>query len=102
MKDIWLDTKGYIYLIKLTGINEEFYKVGITVNPKHRFSNFPYNVEVVKLYETNLYSACYVEDWLLESFESLSYTPKIRFGGETECFSELPLSYNIIKERYNE
>lgn len=85
--------KSTIYIIRCFNENESFYKIGITaVGVKKRFrkSEMPYSYEVVDTFEAD---AGYIWD-LERQVHSLnkanSYTPKITFGGMTECFSEIP------------
>jgi hypothetical protein len=84
---------GTLYIIKCFNDFEKLYKVGITsVEVKNRFkgkSGMPYNYKVIKelKLEPNLvYDA---ENHILRDLAKCSYKPKISFGGETECFSEL-------------
>ena len=71
----------------MSGFGECFYKIGVTVNPTNRFYDFPYDIEILKLYKTNLYFACHVESWLIDILGDYSYEPKKHFGGHTECFT---------------
>ena len=84
------------YTIRCFNEEEEFYKIGITMNNvKNRYSGnktMPYEYEVIS--ETKG-SAGFI--WDLERDEKkklklLHYTPKLRFGGsETECFTDYKL-----------
>lgn len=89
-KDKWLNTKAYVYLIKLYSDEESFYKVGITTNFKKRFdkSKMPYNVRELFIKETNKYNATYLEHHIIKyvTTEGLSYSPSIKFDGHSECF----------------
>jgi len=83
--------KATLYLIRLTGNGETFYKVGITFCFSSRFSrlNMPYTVRTLARYSS--YSAGRVYDLeakILRKFAHLGYTPLLPFAGASECFSE--------------
>ena len=90
-KKLFINRKAVVYVIKMYNKEENFYKVGITVNTTKRFNEIQksYNYKVIKLIPTNLYDAIYIEDKVLKS-EDEKYTPKIKFGGHTECFKYQP------------
>lgn len=78
-----------LYIIRCYNDNEEFYKIGITSKTiEERFSKyrFPYNMEVIHLYETNVFDAFKLERQLLNSYYDYKYVPLINFCGKTECF----------------
>lgn len=87
---------GVMYIIKLKGDNEEFYKIGITFQGiKTRFSgnnSLPYNYEII--YEHGCDAGC---TWDLEKehhkkYKTFQYFPSIKFAGYTECFTtDLPI-----------
>ena len=84
-KDIWINTKIFLYKLKMTDINNQvFFKYGLTKNIRNRIYGIPYDVEVLELIELNKYDAVYKEKELLEKV--ISYTPLTKFGGHTECF----------------
>lgn len=84
-----------LYIIKCFDDDESFFKIGITSRGlNRRFSSnkyIKYNYE--SLYEAyiNLYDAAVIESKLHKLYERHSYTPLKRFGGWTECFSEINL-----------
>lgn len=90
-KDKLTKHTGYVYIINLYSQSESFYKIGVTSNPKGRFSGMPYKIKVVKMYKLNLYSAYHIEDFLLQKHSEWRYDPKIKFRGSTECFSQILL-----------
>lgn len=92
----WLDgcrirkrKKGFIYIVEMRGNGEIFCKVGITTSTiKRRFNHkFPYRVFLyyIKRHE-NLKILYDKETQVLVGFSNHKYTPKIKFGGCTECF----------------
>ena len=99
-KEKWLKTKSTLYIIKCIGDDEEFYKIGITrVNTKNRFSGLnrmPYDYSIINEFETNLYDAIHLELELHLLNNKNNYSPKIKFGGHTECFSKIDI--NQIEE----
>lgn len=80
------------YTIRCFNGEEEFYKIGITMNStKSRYYgkvNLPYEYEVISEVKG---SAGFIWDLELtekRKLKSLHYTPKLSFGGsETECFT---------------
>lgn len=85
---------GYLYVIKCTGENEQFYKVGITSNSINRRFNgalaMPYNFEVVKLLEAPSGAIYDLETKLHKALKPNHYTPRRAFGGSArECFTSL-------------
>lgn len=84
-----------LYVIKCYNDEEEFYKIGRTFTTvTKRFYSFPYNYDVIKVIEGDADEIFDLENVLQREHrrENLSYIPKISFGGETECFSELMLT----------
>lgn len=87
------------YTIRCFNEEEEFYKIGITMNTtKSRYYgkvNLPYEYEVISEVKG---SAGFI--WDLERDEKrklklLHYTPKLSFGGsETECFTNYKIECN--------
>jgi len=78
-----------IYLIKLTNENEEFYKIGLTVNKFCRFyqiMKYGYDIEIIYMaFGLDCFEAFDAEKELQRHFNS--YIPKKWFGGYTECFT---------------
>ena len=88
-KDEWLKTPSSVYIARLYDDKENFYKIGMSVNIEKRFHSFPYNVEKIKIIDTNLYDGCYLETELQDLHTSLKYVPKKEFSGYKECFSDI-------------
>lgn len=77
-----------LYVIKCKNDNEEFIKIGRTYNElKTRFSQIPYDYEIIRLITSS--DAKYIYE-LERRFKSLyknkKYIPKNKFGGMYECF----------------
>lgn len=88
-----------VYLVMLHNNDETFYKIGITVeSTETRFSkgDIKYSYKCIGNINTNLYDAIYLENKLHELNKEFSYTPKIKFGGYTECFSEIKIFEKIL------
>lgn len=101
-RDNWINTDALVYTIRCFDDNEEFYKIGITTrSTKKRFCGkqaLPYSYKVIHEIETSLYDAVFIEDELHELNKKYSYVPNIKFGGYTECFSQISgETYQIIK-----
>lgn len=61
-----------------------------TKTVKRRFkSDMPYKYKTINKIETDLYKAVYIEHELHKIHNELSYHPKIKFGGHTECFTKV-------------
>lgn len=77
-----------VYIIKMTGNNESFIKIGITSNSIYeRMRKIPYEYEVIK---THVGSPLFVYDKEIElhrQFREYKYTPLLSFKGEGECYS---------------
>jgi len=84
----WIETPAIVYKIECWNDTERFIKVGITMRTvKERFhSDMPYNYKILQELHVDLYEAIYMEEALHKELEAHKYTPKIKFGGHTECF----------------
>jgi hypothetical protein len=80
-----------LYVIRLYGNGEDFYKVGVTARRiADRCSKMPYTYELLASYESLQVEA--VADWeasLHATFDHLRYRPKVAFAGASECFVEI-------------
>lgn len=84
--------KATLYVIRLSGNGETFYKVGITYCFTTRFTrlNLPYALRTVARYSS--YNAGKVHDLekaLHHLLSAHSYTPLLPFAGHTECFADM-------------
>ena len=99
-KEEFSNTKAILYIIKCFNSEEQFYKIGVTKRTmEERFScntALPYNYKSLKEIKTNLYDAIYLEEKLHNYHKKYLYSPKIEFGGHTECFSQINIE--AIKE----
>jgi hypothetical protein len=82
-----------LYVIKCKNNNEEFYKIGITVKSiKRRFRRgiaMPYDYNVIHEIKGKAGHIWDLEKELHRKHKEFKYKPKLSFGGETECFSEI-------------
>ena len=89
----YANERCYFYNIKLTGLNEEFYKYGISKNYVARHKRITressYKVEILDIIEDTRYNCSILEDKLLSSkiYQGLQYIPKFKFSGYTECYT---------------
>jgi ssDNA-binding Zn-finger/Zn-ribbon topoisomerase 1 len=84
-----------LYVVRLNGCGEQFYKAGITLTSvKDRFrkrgKGSPYEVEPIALFgsadATLIHS---MESVIKKQFKALRYLPNKPFGGRTECYTEV-------------
>ena len=80
------DMEVELYVIKLVGCGETFYKVGLTKNNVNkRFSTkLPYNMEQILSLRGRLEDLFELEQFIIS--EATSYKPTKHFYGYTECF----------------
>ena len=89
-----------IYVIKITGNNESFYKIGLTSKSiEQRFLNgsLPsiYNLETKYIFKDIPTDIAYeFEKTLHKNNKNNKYDPIIKFGGYTECFTRVPEDIN--------
>lgn len=94
---------GYatLYVIRCYKDNESFYKIGITSkNLKYRFrssGDLPYEYKEVAIVEGDPDFIYNLETRLHLLLSDFSYTPKLPFGGFTECFSSIKMIEGLIK-----
>lgn len=92
-----------LYIIECYNEEERFIKIGITNKDtiRQRFyhkSLMPYKYKILRVIESRK-DPIYIYDLervLHKFYKDYKYTPKIKFSGDTECFSKLPKMYNII------
>lgn len=95
--------KGYLYLVRLYNLNENFYKIGITCKElSKRMNCLPFNKEVLCI-ET-LYDGGRLfdlENELHSAFRSFRYSPSVSFSGEKECYSYINMEiFHDIVSKY--
>jgi hypothetical protein len=76
----------YIYLFKCWDNQEEFFKVGLSLDPLKRSRKIPYEVEILS---GNLGELFEVEQEWHKKFKlsGINYRPTKKFKGWTECFA---------------
>ena len=76
-----------LYVIKMLDVNVVFYKIGISKQLKNRLRVIPYESTIVYQENGNLYDMFIKEQTFLKSYGYRNrYSPKIKFGGDKECF----------------
>lgn len=80
--------KIYKFLVWSDDRKELFGKVGLTLDVKRRIWGIPYNVEVLEVKEGSISNLFKEEQEFFSKIKSegLQYTPKLKFGGYTECY----------------
>ena len=79
-----------VYLLKLSGNNEEFYKIGITRQKlQERTRRIPYDLIESEVIETTYYQAYKLEKSLKQSIKPYQYYPELKFNGRSECFTQI-------------
>lgn len=83
--------RALLYVIKCRDNNETFYKIGITARSvKERFNNdMPYKYEVIREIKGDAGFIYDAEKQFHKMNKKHKYEPVIKFGGHTECFSEI-------------
>ena len=88
-----------IYIVRLYNDNEEFFKIGKTYRPiENRMKEIFYDYEILKLLESGKTKeagvcTCKLERTLQNHHKQFKYKPKIKFGGQYECFHTLDWNY---------
>lgn len=86
--------KGILYIVKMNGLGESFFKVGITsMSVRKRFAkikDMPYLHTLIGQYELLANDAYSIEQTIKNILSKQSYAPKVKFKGYTECFSHIP------------
>ena len=95
---------SYLYLIKMFGNDEEFYKIGISKNVKNRLrqieisSNYTYKTKIIhKVFNTDASIVYDFEIFMHDKYHSLSYKPNKSFHGMSECFKGIDIK-QVIKD----
>lgn len=86
------DAQTNLYILRLTGNGECFYKVGITRQRlSERFRKIPYEIEPLRILTGGLEKMFELEKSLKRTNKATTYRPKIKFNGHAECFHSLNL-----------
>lgn len=84
---------AYVYLLHCFNEKENFYKIGITVkHPLHRIKAIPYNTDIINYKKVSYKEALHLEKNLHTYHSKYLYKPLIKFGGYTECYTQLCLT----------
>ncbi|MDO7888189.1 GIY-YIG nuclease family protein [Hymenobacter cheonanensis] len=84
--------KAVLYVVRVYGPGERFYKVGVTFCLSSRFSRLKtlYRWRTVARYSSYNAGKVYdLEQWLHTHFAHLAYRPTASFSGFTECYSDV-------------
>lgn len=95
--------KDSLYLFHMKNSDEDFYKIGRSFNLETRIRDLKlyYETTLVGSWK-NIHEVVYSkEKELHKTVKVFSYTPEIRFGGETECFTQEILSHPDIIATFN-
>lgn len=111
-----------LYIVRIFSRVEEFYKVGISRDTLKRFefktikpgktSSLPYiyKYDILLNHQLDYDHSLKIEKYILDFFKkkNLSYKPKHKFGGHTECLMVNPIEYfdqfliDVDKDEYKE
>lgn len=84
--------KAVLYLIRVYGNGEAFYKIGVTFDLSARFARLRftgYKWRTLARYGSfNAGKVFDLEQRLHREFLGLSYVPRLPFGGHTECYAD--------------
>ena len=95
---------AYLYLMRLKGNGEEFLKIGVSITPLIRArqirisSNATYVVDVLSCVKGNAKECSDLEHYARSQVDK--YTPKVKFGGWTECVKLEEISW--LTDIFNE
>lgn len=81
--------EGYFYILKCKSINEEFYKIGVTIDVKRRYpskGHLPYDYDLIIYHKGNISDIAQMEKYYKEKNKELLYTPLVKFNGYRECY----------------
>lgn len=100
-----LKYKLYKFILWSDDRKEIFGKVGLTLDVKRRIWGIPYNVTLVELKEGPI-NVLYKEEqdfFVKIKSSNLHYSPKIKFGGYTECYKlnkdEMQNAFELIEKQ---
>ncbi len=90
-----------LYVIRCWNDEEEFYKIGRTFQTlKNRFKTkfyMPYDYEIIFIEKSEDSDYIYKKERKLHKLnKNNKYTPNIKFGGYTECFSNIDDIWEIV------
>lgn len=88
-----------VYIVRLSNNEESFLKVGKTykkISQRLIPSILPYDYEVIKIVEGSARNMSELEEYIKRDNKITKYTPDIKFGGCTECYSALTIGKEVI------
>jgi len=92
-KNDWLDIKCFVYILSLSKEDESIFKIGITKDTEKRFYKISresgFSVQIIDLIQTNAYDGTFIEKELQSMNDENEITLKEKWGGSTECFSDI-------------
>ena len=87
---------SYLYLIKMSNSDEEFFKIGISVGGasyRYKFKK-PYKIETIMQVRASAVNVWNSEQKIIKQNNKNHYKPLIKFQGSSrECFSEMDIEY---------
>jgi hypothetical protein len=96
---------GVLYVVVLVNkktFERECLKIGITKGKSwkdaiKRSKGFDgYEIRIQKIVESTLEEVYFLEQYLHEKYSAFRHTPKLSFGGKTECF-EISILKNVLE-----
>ena len=85
--------EAFLYTIRIYNNSESFYKVGVTVNMDKRFRSFSsigYDYDIINWVKyPSMLHAFRIEQDTHFKLRKFRYTPKLKFGGYTECYRKV-------------
>ena len=93
--------KAFCYIIEFTSITESFIKIGITTDVNRRIYGFKeseYNTNTIAAFCFDAGDIWDLEKYLHKKLKKHKHTPKIKFGGHTECFDSNILSKLTVND----
>jgi hypothetical protein len=93
-----VNSPASLYIIKLTSIDEIFFKVGITrqIRIEDRLRKIPYEYEIINIINGTLFDIFDLEKQIKKSNIAIRYSPKHNFNGKSECFTSIPILHQNI------
>jgi len=97
-KTLWnkdLNEDGILYLIRVYNSEEKFYKIGVTSRSLYtRFGGNKiktYSYDTIDVFKDTIHKVFLMEQKIIKENKNISYVPKQKFEGWTECFYDKPI-----------
>lgn len=84
---------GYVYILKICIEDNDYIKIGISIDPENRFNGIKHQlngagtVEMLHCYKMNLHKAYQIENYMLDDSENFMVNINHEFRGKTEVRS---------------